>query len=75
MAEEAAKKPVSADMLVGDILVEYPDSARLLMMFGMGCIQCPASQMESLSEACFVHGIDVEEVVKYLNVEMELEEL
>lgn len=73
MAEEAVKKaPVTTDMLVGNILAEYPDSARLLMMCGMGCIQCPASQMESLQEACFVHGIDADEVAQYLNVEMEL---
>ncbi|MEI3401265.1 MAG: DUF1858 domain-containing protein [Clostridia bacterium] len=31
-------------------------------MFG-----CPASQMETLQEACEVHGIDVEEVIEKLN--------
>ena len=28
---------------------------------------CPASQMETLEEACEVHGIDVEDVVEKLN--------
>jgi len=37
------------------------------MECGMGCIHCPASQMESLSEACAVHGIDGEEIVDALN--------
>ena len=34
---------------------------------GMHCLGCPASQMETLEEACDVHGIDVEEVIKKLN--------
>ena len=72
MAEEGKKKPITTDMLIGDILTDYPDAAELLMMCGMGCISCPASQMESLGEACMVHGIDADEVTKYLNVEMEL---
>jgi hypothetical protein len=28
--------------------------------------------MESLSEACFVHGLDADEVIKYLNYELGL---
>ena len=37
------------------------------MECGMHCIGCPASQMETLEEACAVHGIDVDEVVEKLN--------
>ena len=55
------------DMLIGDILAESPEKAEVLMEAGMHCIQCPASQMESLEEACAVHGIDVDELLKVLN--------
>lgn len=76
MAEntEVKKAPITMDMLIGDILVEYPDSYLYLMNCGMGCITCPASQMETLQEACYVHGIEPEEVVRYLNIELELED-
>ena len=70
--EENNKTPISGDMLIGDILRLYPESAYVLMNCGMGCISCPASQMESLSEACMVHGIDADEVIKYLNYELGL---
>lgn len=70
MAEE--KRMVTKDMLVGDIIKEFPDAAFALMQCGMGCISCPASQMESLSEACMVHGIDTDEVIKYVNYELGL---
>ena len=53
----------------------YPDAQFLLMNCGMGCVSCPASQMESLTEACQVHGLDAEEVARYLNVELGLIEI
>jgi hydroxylamine reductase len=37
------------------------------MSFGMGCIGCPSAQMESLEQACEIHGLDLEEVVAKLN--------
>ncbi len=72
MAEENVKKPISSDIIIRDLILEYPDSAEVLMRIGMGCISCPASLMETLSEACMVHGLDGEEVVKYLNQELQL---
>ena len=65
-------KPITTDMLLRDILIAYPDSSEILMRIGMGCITCPASLMESLGEACMVHGLDGEEVAKYMNQEMNL---
>ena len=58
---------VTPDMLVGDIITKHPLAAQFLMECGMGCIHCPASQMESLVEACAVHGIDGEEITDALN--------
>lgn len=75
MANEVkTKTPIDGDMLIAEILREYPESAYILMNCGMGCISCPASQMESLSEACMVHGIDADEVIKYVNYELGLTE-
>ncbi|MFR5683768.1 MAG: DUF1858 domain-containing protein, partial [Clostridia bacterium] len=38
-----------------------------LLEAGMHCLGCPASQEETLEEACDVHGIDVEELLEKLN--------
>ena len=70
--EDNTKTPIGGDMLIADILRKYPEAAYVLMNCGMGCISCPASQMESLSEACMVHGIDADEVIKYVNYELGL---
>ena len=58
---------ITPDMLVGDIITKHPLAAQFLMECGMDCIHCPASQMESLLEACAVHGIDGEEITDALN--------
>ncbi len=58
---------IDSSMLVGDIIAKHPLAAQFLMECGMGCIYCPASQMESLAEACAVHGIDGDEITDALN--------
>ena len=52
---------------IGEILEKAPEKAEVLLEIGMHCLGCPASQMETLEEACEVHGIDVEEVISKLN--------
>ena len=68
----ATKEPITGDMLIANIISQYPDAVYLLINCGMGCVSCPASQMESLTEACMVHGLDGVEVARYLNVELGL---
>ncbi len=52
---------------IGEILEVAPEKAEILLQAGMHCLGCPASQEETLEEACSVHGIDVEELVEQLN--------
>ena len=55
------------DTTIGEILEKEPEKAEILLEVGMHCIGCPASQMETIEEACDVHGIDVDEVIEKLN--------
>ena len=41
------------------------------MSIGMHCLGCPASQMESLEDACMVHGFDPAQVVEAINERIE----
>lgn len=52
---------------IGELLQIAPEKADILLEAGMHCLGCPASQAETLEEACGVHGIDVEELLKELN--------
>ena len=66
------KMPITKEMVVGDILRVHPDAAFPLMNCGMGCISCPSALMETLEEACMVHGMDADEVTNYVNAEIGL---
>ena len=52
---------------IGQLLEENPEKAEILLEAGMHCLGCPASQAETIEEACMVHGIDVEELLAKLN--------
>ena len=52
---------------IGELLENSPEKADILLEAGMHCLGCPASQAESIEEACMVHGIDVEELLEKLN--------
>jgi len=52
---------------IGELLETAPEKADMLLAAGMHCLGCPASQAETLEEACMVHGIDVEELLAKLN--------
>ncbi len=58
---------ISKEMLIGELLQVDENMAQILMGAGMHCIGCPSSQMESLEEACMVHGIPVEKLVSVIN--------
>ena len=49
---------------IGELLESYPEKADILLEAGMHCLGCPASQAETIEEACEVHGIDVDELLK-----------
>ena len=60
---------ITKDTLLSELLSN--DNAdkivEVLMSVGMHCFGCPASQMESLEEACSVHGLDCTEVLSKIN--------
>ena len=59
---EITKKTTMGEMLNYDRGI-----AAILMQSGMHCVGCPASIGESLEEACMVHGIDADTVLKQIN--------
>ena len=53
---------ITKDMIIADIIAVDTNLIPVLMSAGMHCVGCPSAQGESLEEACFVHGLDADEV-------------
>ena len=58
---------IDKSMLIGQLIQVDEIIPNILMRAGMHCLGCPASQAESLEEACMVHGIDCDDLVTGIN--------
>lgn len=58
---------INKDNTIGEILEMNPKAEKILSDFGMGCLGCPSATMETLEQACYVHGLELDEVMSKLN--------
>ncbi len=58
---------ITKDMLIGEVLDQYPHLAEYFFEIGMHCLGCPHSRGESIEQACEVHGTDAEALLAKLN--------
>ena len=58
---------INKDTIIGDILDEDPTTATYFLEMGMHCLGCPSSRGESIEQAAYVHGMDLEELLGRLN--------
>lgn len=65
--ERTDNMKIEKNITIGELLKNHPEKAEILLAAGMHCLGCPASQGETIEEACEVHGIDADELIKELN--------
>ena len=58
---------ITKNMSIGEVLMIDRDTAPIMMEYGMHCMGCPFSQMETLEMGCAAHGSDVDELVRKLD--------
>ena len=58
---------VTRQTMIGDVLDFDQSTAPFFLEMGMHCLGCPASRGESIEDACVVHGVDPDALVKKLN--------
>lgn len=58
---------ITKNNTIGEILNLNPKAAEILIGFGMGCLGCPSATVETLEQAAYVHGLNLEEILKALN--------
>lgn len=62
---------VTKDMIIADIIAIDKGIIPILMQAGMHCVGCPSAQGESLEDAGFVHGMEVDALVDEINTYLE----
>lgn len=62
----APKALVTSDMPIGDVVNKYPETAEILMRWGMHCIGCHVAATESIGQGAAAHGLDKQQIAKML---------
>ena len=59
---------ITKDMSILYVVQKYPDTVGVFMNSGMGCLGCAAAHFENIEQGALAHGIDVDALMKDLNV-------
>lgn len=62
---------VDKTSVIGEIIRENPELADVFVENGMMCIGCPSAQMESIEQACLVHGLSADKLINALNEKLD----
>ncbi|MEL7602839.1 MAG: DUF1858 domain-containing protein [Bacillota bacterium] len=58
---------VNKDMTIAEIIQADRGIADILMASGMHCLGCIMAHGEDIGQACAVHGIDADELIRQIN--------
>lgn len=58
---------VTKEMIIADVLAMDKGTVPIFLNNGLFCLGCPSASGESIEDACAVHGIDLEKLIRELN--------
>lgn len=58
---------ITKDMIIGDVVVAYPQTLPIFQKMGIHCVGCYASTFESIQEGVSKHGLDPDKACKEIN--------
>ena len=58
---------VTKETKIGEILDASVEVAPFFLNMGMHCLGCPSARMETIEQACMVHGVDPDQLVEEIN--------
>ena len=58
---------ITKDMTLGEVITRYPESAEVMMEYGLHCIGCHVAAWESVEEGAKAHGLDDKQVKEMLD--------
>ncbi|MCQ2441506.1 MAG: DUF1858 domain-containing protein [Oscillospiraceae bacterium] len=65
---------ITKNTVIGEVLATVPGISAVFAEVGMHCLRCGSAQMETIEEACMVHGIDVEILLDEIDAHIALQE-
>ena len=63
---------ITKDMSMADVLKANPQAGEVMMKYGLHCVGCPMTMMETLEQGAKGHGLsdkDIEKMLEEINSE------
>lgn len=57
---------IKKDMLIGDVVKKYPESALVMMEYGLHCVGCHVAAHETIEQGALAHGMDKKNIDKMI---------
>lgn len=76
-SKKAKTEKVTKDTNLAKLVWTYPETAEILLDYGLHCVGCVASSFDTLEAGCKVHGMtdeDISELVDRINEVIEFKE-
>lgn len=58
---------ITKDMIIADVLKMDKEIVPVFLKNGLHCLGCPVASQETIEQACAVHGINADKLIKELN--------
>lgn len=60
--DKIVEKPVKLDMTIGDVVEKFPDSAEVMLGYGLHCVGCAVNPYETIEQGALGHGMSRETI-------------
>lgn len=70
MDKTEEKPAVTKDMTIGEVVAKYPESAEIMLGYGLHCVGCHINPYESIEAGAYGHGMSpetIEQMVAEIN--------
>lgn len=64
-------RPINSDMTIGTVVKEHPETAEVLLSYGLQCVGCAVNPYETIEQGAMGHGMQketIESLVDELNL-------
>ena len=60
-------KGITEETRINELLREHPETRKVLKKYGLDCFGCLGAEQESIRNAAWAHGLDLDSLLEELN--------
>ncbi len=68
--KETKEEKITKDMMIGESVQKHPETALVMMKFGLHCVGCHVAAHETIEQGCKGHGLSdekIDDMIKEMN--------